>query len=326
MSLRSCLSRTLVRLPAALLGAALATTLVVAPSTRDGATDGAAAAGAPGGGVTAPALAPVADAQPTWPIRAAFYYGWGQSRYRATPLHGSNDTLSPDVARRHVRTMRYMGMAAGISSWWGAGSPSDRRFPNQLRAADGTPFRWTLYYELEGPQYADPSVAKIRADLAYLKQRYAGDRNYLRVGGKPVLFVWADPSDGCGMAARWKAANTLGFHIVLKRFYRNDRCLGQTASWHDYAPGHRTVDNLPWSVSVSPGFHYVGEAKPRLVRSPGAWHHALKKMKASKAKWQLVTTFNEWGEGTAVDAAVDWRSWTGHGRYADLSHATFGSR
>ena len=31
-------------------------------------------------------------------------------------------------------------------------------------------------------------------------------------------------------------------------------------------------------------------------------------------------------EGTAVEAAVQWRSWTGHGRYADLSHATYGAR
>ncbi len=49
-------------------------------------------------------------------------------------------------------------------------------------------------------------------------------------------------------------------------------------------------------------------------------------MKASGARWQLVTTLNEWGEGTAVEAAVQWRSWTGQGRYADLSHITYGAR
>ncbi len=319
---RPPLSRTLVRLPAALTGVALAAALALAPSTAAGP---APVAPAPAR-TDAPAVVPVADAQPTFPVRAAFYYGWGQSSHHATPQYGTDDTLSLAVAQRHVRTMRYMGMAAGISSWWGAGSPSDRRFPNQLRAADGTPFRWTLYYELEGPQYADPSVAKIRADLAYLKKRYAGDRTYLRIGGKPVLFVWAGPNDGCAMASRWRAANTLGFHVVLKRFSRFAACPAQPQSWHDYAPAHRTVDNRPWSVSVSPGFHYFGDRRPRLSRDPAAFAAALRSMKASGARWQLLTTFNEWGEGTAIESALQWRSWTGYGRYADLSHATFGSR
>ena len=284
---------------------------------------GLAGAGAPA--APAAAATPVADRQPSFPITAAFYYGWG-GKSRFTPLYGSDDTIRPGVAKRHVDTMRYMGMEAGISSWWGAGSPSDRRIPYQLRAADGTPFRWSLYYELEGPQYADPSVAKIRADLAYLKRTYAGDRNYLRVGGKPVLFVWAGPNDGCGMASRWRQANTLGFYVVLKRFYGFRACSAQPVSWHDYGPASRILDNRPWSYSVSPGFYSVNEARPRLARDPAAWHTALKRMKASGARWQLVTTFNEWGEGTAAEAATQWRSWTGRGRYADLSHITFGPR
>ena len=306
--------RALRALPAVVLAAALAAGMTGAPSP--------AAAAAP----TAPAGVPGTDAQPTWPITAAFTYGWGQSRARATPLLGSDDTRSPAVARRHVATMRYMGMEAGISSWWGVGSASDSRIPNQLRAADGTPFRWALYYELEGPQYPDPSPAKIRSDLSYLKKAYGADPSYLRIGGRPVLFVWAGPTDRCGMNARWRAANTLGFHVVLKRFQGFAACPDQPQSWHDYGPASRVLDNRPWSFSVSPGFWSVGEPRPRLARDPAAWHTALKRMRASGARWQLVTTLNEWGEGTAVEAAVQWRSWTGHGRYADLSHATYGSR
>jgi hypothetical protein len=286
----------------------------------------AAGLGLPAGAPPAPPVptpVPVADAQPSFPITAAFYYGWGQTNTRFTPLHGTDDTLHPSVARRHVETMRFMGMEAGISSWWGAGSPSDRRIPNQLRAADGTPFRWSLYYELEGPQYPDPSVAKIRADLAYLQSRYAGDRSYLRIGGKPVLFVWAGPEDGCAMASRWKAADTLGFYVVLKRFYRSSSCAAQPVSWHDYGPASRVLDNRPWSYSISPGFSSAGEARPRLARSLAAWRTALAQMKASGARWQLITTFNEWGEGTAVEAAAQWRSRSGHGRYADLAHDTY---
>lgn len=86
------------------------------------------------------------------------------------------------------------------------------------------------------------------------------------------------------------------------------------------------LDNRPWSYSISPGFHSVGDARARLPRSAAAWAESLTRMKASGARWQLITTYNEWGEGTAVEAATAWRSWTGYGRYADLSHAVLGAR
>jgi hypothetical protein len=41
----------------------------------------------------------------------------------------------------------------------------------------------------------------------------------------------------------------------------------------------------------------------------------------SRARWQLVTTFNEWGEGTAVEAGAEWPTSTGRGAYLDALHA-----
>jgi hypothetical protein len=40
-------------------------------------------------------------------------------------------------------------------------------------------------------------------------------------------------------------------------------------------------------------------------------------MIASGAHWHLVTSFNEWGEGTAVESATQWPSPSGHGVYLD---------
>jgi hypothetical protein len=40
-------------------------------------------------------------------------------------------------------------------------------------------------------------------------------------------------------------------------------------------------------------------------------------MVASNAPWQLVTTFNEWGEGSAVEPASEWASPSGAGIYLD---------
>ena len=101
--------------------------------------------------------------------------------------------------------MRYAGMEAGIASWWGQGSATDSRVPLLLQGASGTPFRWSLYYEREGS--ADPTVAQLSSDLGYIAANYGADPSYLRVDGKPVIFVYADGADACGMADRWTQAN-----------------------------------------------------------------------------------------------------------------------
>ena len=44
-------------------------------------------------------------------------------------------------------------------------------------------------------------------------------------------------------------------------------------------------------------------------------------MVASRAPWQLVTTFNEWGAGTSVESATEWQSTSGQGAYLDILHA-----
>ena len=51
-----------------------------------------------------------------------------------------------------------------------------------------------------------------------------------------------------------------------------------------------------------------------------AFRQAVVDMDASAEPWQLVTTFNEWGEGTAVEPAREWQSASGYGAYLDALH------
>jgi hypothetical protein len=44
-------------------------------------------------------------------------------------------------------------------------------------------------------------------------------------------------------------------------------------------------------------------------------------MLASGAQWQLVTSFNEWGEGTSVESGDQWSSASGQGIYLDALHS-----
>jgi hypothetical protein len=43
-------------------------------------------------------------------------------------------------------------------------------------------------------------------------------------------------------------------------------------------------------------------------------------MVASGKSWQIVTSFNEWGEGTAVEGAQEWSGASGFGTYLDILH------
>jgi len=265
---------------------------------------------------TAPASAHTAlqKSQPHFPIRAAFYYGWGSKSTHYTQTYGVDDPcIHSDAPHRTVSQMRYAQLDAGIASWMGRGTQGDRRFPSLLRAADGTHFRWALYYEP-----AHQTIRQITSDLNYLARHYTKDRSYLRVSNKPVLFVWAGGSNNCSLTHKWVSANKKRFYLVLKDFYGYQSCHYHPSSWHAYGPASRQLQVGASSFSISPGFWRNGDARPLLGRSTTAWAAAVRAMVRSKAHWQLVTTFNEWGENTAIESASQWRSNSKRGRYLDL--------
>jgi hypothetical protein len=213
--------------------------------------------------------------------------------------------------------MRWARIQAGIASWWGRGSLTDARLRRLLRvtAQLHSPFRWSIYYEDEAQ--GNPSVAQIRADLTYIRDKYAGQPAFLRIKGRFVVFVYADGGDGCAMADRWKQANTVGAYVVLKIFHGFRGCASQPSGWHEYAPVGASSSQGRYYFSVSPGFWKANETAPRLARDLGRWRRDVRRMAASGARFQLVTTFNEWGEGTAAESARQWATRSGYGAYLD---------
>lgn len=244
-----------------------------------------------------------------FPIMAAFYYpwfaeAWKQQGYNPfswyTPSIGFYATTT--AIKGQIAAMQAAGIRAGISSWWGPGTLTDRRVAPLLAAAGS--FRWSLYYEAEA--YGNPTAAEIRADLSYIASHYATNKAFLRVAGKPVIFVYADGGDGCGMAERWSAANTVGFYVVLKVFPKFKTCAHQPESWHQYSPAKAADHQAGLSYAISPGFWKKTDAKAVLARDLTRWAANVAAMKASGAPWQLITTFNEWGEGTGVESTAEY--------------------
>jgi hypothetical protein len=263
--------------------------------------------------------------QPAFPIRAAFYYPWFPEAWNQLgidpytnyhPTLGFYSTIS--VINAHITAMRYAGFTAGIASWWGQGSKTDGRMDALLSAASGVHFRWAIYYEQEST--GDPTTAQISADLAYIQNQYASSPGYLKVNGRFVVFVYASGTDGCGMVDRWAQGNAVNAYVVLKVFGGYKSCASQPDGWHQYGPA-AAIDGQPgYSYTISPGFWKAGTTPgiaPYLVRDPVRWVSNITSMVDSHAPWQLVTTFNEWGEGTSVESADEWSSPSGYGTYID---------
>lgn len=249
------------------------------------------------------------------PVRAAFFYPWFPEAWAQQgldpfthyhPTDGFYDSGSASVIRQQVSWMVDAGLQAGISSWWGRGSKTDKRFGELLRVtrAMHSRFRWAVYYEPEG--VGNPTQAQVGADLHYILTHYAKSPAYLYVNHKPVIFVYNADDTSCAVVDKWVAANRGHFYLNMKVFPGYQKCGTQPNSWHQYGPGVREDHQQGFSFSISPGYWKANETSPRLARDPAGWAQAVADMKASGEPWQLVTTFNEWGEGTAVEPAKEW--------------------
>jgi hypothetical protein len=74
------------------------------------------------------------------------------------------------------------------------------------------------------------------------------------VKGKFVVFVYAAGNDACGMADRWKQANTVGAYVVLKVFPGFASCASQPDSWHQYSPAVASDQQGQHELQHQPGF------------------------------------------------------------------------
>lgn len=261
-----------------------------------------------------------------WPVRAAFYYPWfpetEEWATRYTPSLGKYDSSDPRVLATHVAQARYAGLNAFISSYWGKDSPTAQRLPLLLDAAGREGFHITAYYELKSlPTPLSSSLLSQEFDSLYQLSAHPA---WLRVAGKPVLFVYNVGQEGsCGTVSQLLAANQGRFYLNPKVFAGYRECPRQPDSWHQYVPAKSFDQQDSNSATVSPGFFKFDEPVPRLPRDLSRFDADLRRQVTSGARWQLVTSFNEWGEGTAVEPSEQWQSSSGTGTYLDAMRSAY---
>jgi len=103
------------------------------------------------------------------------------------PLLGAYDSQDSEVIRSHMILAKYAGIDGFIVSWWGINSFEDNAFSKIIKVAEELGFNVTIYYE----SVRDMSKEQIINELAYVIRKYSSSKAFLRINGKPVIFIYA---------------------------------------------------------------------------------------------------------------------------------------
>jgi hypothetical protein len=154
-------------------------------------------------------------------------------------------------------------------------------------------------------------------DLNYIQQTYVSKPYYLKIDGKPVIFVYNSDAttdeEALDDLARWKEARTkTGFYVVMLDSPVHVSPLDAGAnpadvdSWYRYVPG-KYFDQLgSYSASVSAGY-WKYDDDPELAegRDPVQFETAVQQLKVANVPLKLITTWNEYPEGSGVEPATE---------------------
>ena len=267
----------------------------------------------------------------SFPVRAAFFhldypFNWtvnGQSAAHETPSAGRYTSI--DALDRQLEDFEYARIDVAMTYWWGNGSPTDAALARFLVSSERSNLRWSVVYMRERADH--PFGKDLELFLADFRIKFAATPNFFRVSGKPVLFVDSDDTTPtCELADRWVGANAskdAGVYLVLRPSAAMAggfaACASQPSAWlpYDAAEPERAAPN---SFAVSPGAWKFNQAAPTLPRNPARFAASVQRMVASRSNLQLITTFNAWNDGSAVESATEWSSTSGHGVYLDILH------
>lgn len=269
----------------------------------------------------------------------AFYYPWYGSPsgpsgewvhwnpYRShhdsahEPAAGWYDSNDPDTIRRHIREAKAAGIDGFVASWWGPFGFEDRAFDVLAEVAEEEDFAITIYYE-----DAD-TPSEIVSDLAYFLTRHGSSPALLRADGCPVVFFYVRVTQRF-LPAQWKRVlaelEDLGHGIfAIADGLRND-FLDVFDGIHIYTPVGRPLEDVVaqyeaasllaraqdrlFAATVIPGYDeaYKSPALTYLDREDGETYRAYWAIaRGSTPHWILITSFNEWHEGTEIEPSVE---------------------
>jgi hypothetical protein len=272
------------------------------------------------------------DAQGRRPIASHVY-----------PLAGPYDSRDPDLVEYHALLMKVGGIDGAIVDWYGASTLYDYPLINGgadavFGALADVGLRFAICYEdrtvpqliAAGRITASGAVAHARQEMAYVRDRWASTPTYLTLDGRPVVLNFG--AQYFRTSAEW--ASILSVFETSPLFFTEDvRLAPAAAGAYPWPPmwasqnGVLTVARMrqyldefygraaAWPDAVAgawPGFHDiyaeagVGPSYGYLDARGGAtFEETLGRAVGSGARVVQIATWNDFGEGTAIEPTVE---------------------
>jgi glycoprotein endo-alpha-1,2-mannosidase len=261
---------------------------------------------------------------------------WNQNGHRPPvdlyssyyPARGAYSSSSRAVVDAQMAEIAGAGVDEVVVSWWGPGSPEDRRLP--LVAASARRHGLRVAIQLE--PYAGRSPPALQADLAYLAALHVHD-----------VFVYHPrdlaPADWAALLPRFPDLRVfagdedVSFAVQgrFAGFYTYDFVTYGAAKFIRLCnEAHRA--HILCAPSVGPGYDGIRAGEPPVLkpRRDGATYDALwSAALAARPDYVTITSYNEWGEGTQIEPAADRRgylnyngSWGLRGAAASTAYLT----
>jgi hypothetical protein len=263
-------------------------------------------------------------------------------------------SAEPSTIARQVAWAHGAGIDVLVSAWFGLkdGNPTETNFKQLLSSAQANGMRAALLLETDSNEFYPNRATMVQALRQFLDV-HASHPAYLRVDGKPVILVWHPIGiyGGNGQRIEQKNAATVdawasligevdpqhralwiaeGDFFELLRVF--DGVFPYSVAWspdpanqlasYGQAVRQRSTALAArkiWAATAMPGYddtRIVGRPGTLKVgRQDGAYYEkTFQGAIASRPDWVVITSFNEWLEGTQIEPSATYGD-----RYLDLT-------